>query len=229
MKILNQAPPKVITELLEKVSRGDEAARNELLEIVYPVLDRMARRLLKSGDRAAGLIRPSDLLNEAVFRIINPKPKHKPDSQDAADDESVEILDEEENEDYDPRPMLEKYHFENRARFFAFVGKLMRHLITDRIRSAYGRKGGDRIFISLTGANDLPVNPDVDWLAFNEALARLEAKDEGAAQAVELRFMWGFTIEEAAEALNVSRSTVVRDYRYGKAFVTKDLNLQKTP
>jgi DNA-directed RNA polymerase specialized sigma24 family protein len=219
MNILNQAPPKIITELLEKVNQGDEVARNELLEIVYPILDRIARKLLRSGDRAAGLIRPSDLLNEAVYRIINPKPE----LQDVANDK----LSAEESEVYDPRPMVEKYCFENRAKFFAFVGKIMRNLITDRIRSTYGRKGDDRVFLSLTGANGIEINPEVDWIPFDEALERLKAKDEGAARVVELRILFGFTIEETAEALDVHRSTVVRDFRFGKAFITKELNLRK--
>jgi DNA-directed RNA polymerase specialized sigma24 family protein len=221
VKIPNQTPPKVITELLEKINQGDRAARDELLELVYPTLDRMARRLLKSGDRAAGLIRPSDLLNEAVLQIINPKPG----AQGAAEDEAPEMPDEEEDEDFDPRPMLEKYRFENRAKFFAFVGKVMRHLITDRIRSAYGRKGDGRVFISLAGAGDLAVNPQVDWIPFDEALTRLEAKDEDAARVVELRILWEFTIEETAQALDTSPATVKRDFRYGKAVITKDLGL----
>lgn len=219
MKIPNQAPPMVITELLEKANLGDEVARNELLEIVYPILDRMARKLLRPGDRAAGLIRPSDLLNEAVYRIINPKANLQ--------DDSNEGFSEKESKVYDPRPMLEKYQFDNRAKFFAFVGRIMRNLITDQIRSAYGRKSDDRVFVSLTGASRAEIDPEIDWIPFNEALTRLEATDEGAARVVELRMLFGFTIEETAQALGVSSATVKRDFRYGKAAITKDLGLQK--
>ena len=62
-------------------------------------------------------------------------------------------------------------------------------------------------------------------LALDHAFGRLERLDPGLAQLVELRAFGGMTIDEAAHVLNVSPSTVKRDWRTARAWLTKELGV----
>jgi RNA polymerase sigma factor (sigma-70 family) len=60
-------------------------------------------------------------------------------------------------------------------------------------------------------------------VALDDALDALAAVDPRKSQVVELRFFGGLSIEEAAEALHVSGETVVRDWRFAKAWLLREL------
>jgi RNA polymerase sigma factor (sigma-70 family) len=69
-------------------------------------------------------------------------------------------------------------------------------------------------------ALDVPVRPPPEEiLALDEALTRLAAEDPACAQVVDLHFFAGLSIEEAAEALGVSRATAYRQWTYAKAWL----------
>jgi RNA polymerase sigma factor (TIGR02999 family) len=61
--------PEPITQLINQARNGDEKARKRLWDIVFPVLKEKAKRLLK-GDEVAGVMRPSDLLQEAMIQLL---------------------------------------------------------------------------------------------------------------------------------------------------------------
>jgi RNA polymerase sigma factor (sigma-70 family) len=63
----------------------------------------------------------------------------------------------------------------------------------------------------------------VDLAAVNDALDQLERLDARKARVVELRFFGGLSLEETAEALNVSTDTIGRDWRAAKAWLTREL------
>jgi RNA polymerase sigma-70 factor, ECF subfamily len=65
--------------------------------------------------------------------------------------------------------------------------------------------------------------PGVDLLALDEALERLEALDPTQARLVELRFFGGLTIEETAEAMNLSPATVKRHWTMARAWLARAL------
>src|SRR5262249_14155525 len=65
--------------------------------------------------------------------------------------------------------------------------------------------------------------PDLDLLALNEALDKLEAQDKRKADLVKLRFFTGLTIEEAAQVLGVATSTADKDWAYARCWLRLEM------
>jgi RNA polymerase sigma factor (TIGR02999 family) len=115
--------------------------------------------------------------------------------------------------------------FENRTQFFALAAILMRHILVDHARSRqYLKRGGDAQRVSLDQALIVCGDRDEDLVALDEALVRLAAVDERKSKVVELRFFGGLSVEETAEALDVSAVTVMREWRMAKAWLYNSLN-----
>jgi RNA polymerase sigma factor (sigma-70 family) len=75
-------------------------------------------------------------------------------------------------------------------------------------------------------ATHLP--PDVDVLALDEALSRLEALEPRWSRLVELRFFAGLTVGETASVLGVSPATVKRDWSFARAWLYRELHRRRT-
>lgn len=115
--------------------------------------------------------------------------------------------------------------FENRTQFFALAAILMRHVLVDHARSRqYLKRGGGAQRVSLDQALTVCGDRDEDLVALDEALARLAAVDARKSKVVELRFFGGLSVEETAEALNVSAVTVMREWKMAKAWLYSSLN-----
>jgi RNA polymerase sigma factor (TIGR02999 family) len=115
-------------------------------------------------------------------------------------------------------------NWQNRAHFFAAVAREMRHLLVDyaRARNAKKRSEGN-VRISLNDILAIADAPDEDLVAVDEALSRLEQIDPRASQVVELRFFTGLSERETAEALDISISTLKRDWNFAKAWLFDQL------
>jgi RNA polymerase sigma factor (TIGR02999 family) len=101
----------------------------------------------------------------------------------------------------------------------------MRRILVDHARKkrADKRGGGGKRF-ELSEADRVAV-PDPDTLlAVDEALATLAAEDPGSADVARLRLFAGLSVEEAADALGVSRATAFRDWAYARAWLTAALS-----
>jgi RNA polymerase sigma factor (TIGR02999 family) len=123
--------------------------------------------------------------------------------------------------------LREQRHFEweSRGHFFAICATLMRRILVDYAKAKHRTKRG-------AGADHLPIdglalameqNGDVDLLALDDALTRLAKLDPQQAQIVELRFFSGLSIEETADVLGISPSSVKRDWRVAKAWLRHEL------
>jgi RNA polymerase sigma factor (TIGR02999 family) len=100
----------------------------------------------------------------------------------------------------------------SRGHFFAAAAEAMRRILVERGRHKRSPKaGGGRQRQPLDDAEPAIAEPDVDVLALNEALAKLESQDRRRAELVKLRFFAGMTVEEAAQALGISTSTADND------------------
>lgn len=113
---------------------------------------------------------------------------------------------------------------QDRSHFFALCAQAMRHILVDatRTRRAAKRGGaGERVPLVDDVAATPP--PDVDLLALDEALTQLAEADPRKAKIVELRYFGGLSIEETAEALQVSRQTVIRDWAVAKLMLVRAL------
>jgi RNA polymerase sigma factor (TIGR02999 family) len=115
-------------------------------------------------------------------------------------------------------------HWNSRGHFFAAAAEAMRRILVDAARGKHSlKRGAGHRRLALAEANLLAPRIDDDILAVNEALDRLAATDEEAAQLVKLRFFGGLTAEQAAEALGVSARTADRIWGYARAFLLKQL------
>jgi RNA polymerase sigma factor (TIGR02999 family) len=116
----------------------------------------------------------------------------------------------------------------NRAHFFAVAARAIRNIVVDYVRAQGAEKrGGDLPFVSLelaAEASDVDgVDLRVDWLSVHAALLELETMDADVARVVELKFFSGLTTDEIAAATSTSRATVVRDWRFARAWLADRL------
>jgi RNA polymerase sigma factor (TIGR02999 family) len=117
--------------------------------------------------------------------------------------------------------------WKTKSHFFAVGAEAMRRILVDRARHRNRLKhGGDMLRITLTDLNakSLSVNRDQDVLVVAEILSRLEKLDPRQAKIVELRFFGGLTLDEAAEALGISRRTVAYEWRIARAWMRAELS-----
>jgi len=115
--------------------------------------------------------------------------------------------------------------WKNRAHFFGLAAQIMRRILVDFARAYQSEKrGGDEIRVSLSEAANVPSERSPDLVALDDALQSLEKLDRRQARVVELRFFAGLSLEETAEALSVSLSTVRRDWGLAEAWLYRELN-----
>jgi RNA polymerase sigma factor (TIGR02999 family) len=115
--------------------------------------------------------------------------------------------------------------WQNRAQFFGITAQLMRRVLVDHARTIHaGKRGGSAIRLPLD-EELLPAStePDVDVLAIDEALTKLEAFDPLQARVVELRYFSGLNVEETATVLGISPRTVKREWSIAKAWLHREI------
>lgn len=179
-----------ITELLIDWSKGDQAALEKLMPLVYNELRRLAANYLRR-ERASHTLQPTALVNEAYLKLV--------DQRNA--------------------------RWQNRAHFFGISAQLMRRILVDHARQhqAAKRGGSNQQRLSITSAEQIAKQPEVDLLALNEALDELTKMDPQQGRIVELRFFGGLSIDETAEVLGVSHATVERDWKMARAWLRRQL------
>jgi len=117
----------------------------------------------------------------------------------------------------DPQPA-----WQNRAHFFAAAAEAMRRILIDaaRRRRAVRHGGGlERVEVDDAAQEIVAPAQDDELLAVHDSLDRLAAEDPRKAELVKLRYFAGLTLEEAAEALDVSVPTAKRDWAYARAWL----------
>jgi len=128
------------------------------------------------------------------------------------------------NEAYMRLVDVQRVKWQNRAHFFAMSARLMRRILVDFARSrGYKKRGGGAQQVSLHESAVVAPEPGADLVRLDEALTALAALDRRKAHVVEMRFFGGLSVEETAEALHVSRDTVMRDWKLAKAWLHREL------
>lgn len=123
-----------------------------------------------------------------------------------------------------------RVQLEDRAHFFAIAGRMMRRVLVDHARRHRAQKrGGSGTRLEFNEELHRPAEPGVDAFELADALARLEEMDERQARVVELRVLGGLTVEEVAEALDVSTATVKREWRTARAWLYRELGGDGAP
>jgi RNA polymerase sigma factor (TIGR02999 family) len=114
--------------------------------------------------------------------------------------------------------------YKDRAHFFAFASRLMRTILIDHARARKSRKRGGGIpSFTLIDSDAVTTQPEVEILELNSALEELEKLDPMQGRIVELRYFTGLSIAETAEAVNVSESTVKREWIVAKTWIRRRL------
>jgi len=116
-------------------------------------------------------------------------------------------------------------NWSSRDHFFAIAAQAMRRILVDHARSQHRQKRG--------GSNeDLPLEDallasaderNVDLIALDEAMKRLAKFDPQQERIVELRYFGGLSLDEAANALGISRATAARDWQVAKAWLHREM------
>ena len=116
-------------------------------------------------------------------------------------------------------------NWQNRAHFFAICARTMRRILIDSARSRqYQKRGGEAVSVTLDDALGVSSQPAVDLVALDDALKGLGKLDPRKTQVVELRFFGGLSVEETAEVLKISPDTVMRDWKFARAWLARELS-----
>jgi RNA polymerase sigma factor (TIGR02999 family) len=128
------------------------------------------------------------------------------------------------NELYLKIPNLKNLHWNGRTHFLCVMSHLMRQVLVDHAR---GRKAGKRdgVLLTLDEGIERPSRPGMDIAALDDVLQQLEKLDSRQSQIVEMRFFGGMSIEETAEALDISPATVKREWVTAKAWLFRQLSI----
>lgn len=190
---MTSAPPSEITRLLARIRAGDSAAQEQLLPLVYDELRRLARHYLQQ-ENPQHTLQPTALVHELYLRLFNPD--HNADTVE----------------------------WQDRNHFFVVAARQMRRLLVDHARAKHAAKrNGDRQRVELTAETSHTAPLDLDLLALDQVLSRLEADHPRAAKVVELRYFGGLTETEAAEALGLGLTTLKREWEFARAWLFQQL------
>ena len=114
--------------------------------------------------------------------------------------------------------------WQNREQFYAICSKWMSQIVIDQYRSALSAsQGGNLKQVPLTDDLLCTDRDLVTLLALREALNQLAERDRRKSLIVELRFLWGMTLNEVALALDISPACVKRDWRIGRMWLEDHL------
>jgi RNA polymerase sigma factor (TIGR02999 family) len=189
-----------ITRLLKAWGHGDEQARDQLMPLVYTQLRAQARRYMRL-ERSGVTLQTTALVHEAYLRLIR----------------------------------AEDVDCQDRVHFFALSAQIMRRILVDAARGrAAMKRGGGAQHVDHPSPVDLDQFPATDsnaalaLCALDDALESLARIDPRRAKVIELRFFGGLSVEETADALQVSPQTVMRDWRLARAWLARELSVDES-
>jgi RNA polymerase sigma factor (TIGR02999 family) len=114
--------------------------------------------------------------------------------------------------------------WQNRAHFFGISAQLIRRILVDHARARNaGKRGGYAAKIHLDESVAAPDQQDVDLVVLDDRLKALSDIDPQQARVVELRYFAGLTVEETAEVMHVSPTTVKREWRLARAWLHREI------
>ena len=114
--------------------------------------------------------------------------------------------------------------WQNKSHFFALAAQVMRHILVDHARTKQREKrGGGQISVSLDETLSLSHPSEPGLVELDEALNTLAAQDARKSRIVELRYFGGLSIEETADVLGISPTTVRREWTLAKAWLRREI------
>ena len=184
-------PKTLVTEIISGLSGTGEVDR-ATAEDLFPVVYDELRRLARgymSREKTGHTLQPTALVHEAYLKLVDQT----------------------------------RANWKGKTHFYAVGARVMRRLLVDHARERGAlKRGAGWQSVTLSEALD-PLGGEVvdpeQLLDLNAALEQLSEIDEREAKIVTLRFFGGLTVEQAAEAVGVSKRTVENDWRHAQAWL----------
>ena len=180
-----------VTTLLKAWRGGDERALDRLTPLIYDHLRKLGRQHVRK-EQAAARGDATSLVHEAYVRLVDAR----------------------------------QVDWQDRAHFFAVSARIMRRILVDAARArASTKRGGQQQRYDPASGVDFDAIPApasdraAEICALDDALEALAAQDARRAQVIEMRFFGGLSVDETAEALDVSPQTVMRDWKLARAWL----------
>jgi RNA polymerase sigma factor (TIGR02999 family) len=189
-----------ITRLLQAWAGGDSRAIDALWPLVYEDLRQLARRQL-ARERSDHTLQRTALVNEVFIRL--------------AGQNSAQWL--------------------NREQFLSLASKIMRRVLVDYARQRNAQRRGDgaakislhdtlaSLEVDQAQARAAFTDDEVDVIAIDSALLKLEKIDAPQSRIVELRYFGGLTLEETASVVGISLASVKREWSMARAWLRREL------
>ena len=115
-------------------------------------------------------------------------------------------------------------NWQNRAHFYGVAARLMRQILVDHARLKQAQKRGrSRVRVSLDQVLGSQKERSADLIALDISLNALEKIDARKCKVVELRYFGGLSLEEVAQALDVSLITIRRDLKMAEAWLQREM------
>ena len=186
-----------LTRILSAIDAGDPHAAAQLLPLVYDELRKLAAGYL-ANEAPGHTLDATALVHEAYLRLVASQGRERPEDSPG---------------------------FANARHFFAAAAEAMRRILVDHARRKRALKRGGPAGAAHVDLNLLPGPADDNdcWIDLDEALVAFAQLDAAAAELAKLRIFGGLSVEEAAEALNLSRATAFRTWTYARAWLTAAL------
>ncbi len=178
-----------VTRILCAIEQGDPSAAEELLPLVYDELRRLAAAKL-AQEKPGQTLQATALVHEAYLRLVDtPQTQSVPQGQG----------------------------WNSRGHFFAAAAEAMRRILVDQARRKLAdKRGGGMSRVPLDSIDVGAAAPADDLLDLDDALNRLAAEDPTAARLIQLRYFAGLSVEDAAEAVGLSRSAAYEQWSYAR-------------
>jgi RNA polymerase sigma factor (TIGR02999 family) len=115
--------------------------------------------------------------------------------------------------------------WEHRAQFFAISAQMMRRILVDAARArGADKRGGGAVKVNVEETAVLSPQPDAAIVALDDALTALAKLAPRQAKVVELRYFGGLSVVQTVEVMGVSERTVMRDWEFAKAWLSRELS-----
>ena len=115
--------------------------------------------------------------------------------------------------------------WQSEEHFIGVAAMMMRRVLMNYAKSHNRQKRGGGFYKIALAETEIAINGDgIDLIELDEALERLSRDHSEESRIVELRFFGGLSIAEAARVLNISESTVERDWKFARTWLLRELS-----
>ncbi|MFC3192677.1 ECF-type sigma factor [Marinicella sediminis] len=166
------------------------------------------------GDRAV-----ENKLIESLYPYIHKLAHFQLKSKSASALQTTEVV----NEAFIKLNHHKALDWKNKSQFLAIAAKVIRSVIIDQYRAEHSHKrGGEHQHLTLDRIQEFIEEPDqqnVNWIELDDLITQLSAIDEDAASVVEYKIFGGLTIPEMAAVMEVSESTISRNWQFARTWI----------